>query len=353
MKLKKLIFYFACTFLSMVFCFGCIILRNGVQAGKDNINDKNKASSISTDIYETLLDEEFREPFNVLILGGDKINKNTDTIIVANINLIKPKITLLSIPRDTRVLVGSNLAKINSAYPRGKEKLAMKTVSEFLNIDIKYYVYLDTKAFREIVDLFGGVDFYVPVDIDYDDPGQDLYIHLKQGEQHLDGDKAEQFMRFRHYNRKKVNKWYDGSDLKRIEAQQSFIKEFIKQKLNIKYLSKAAKLMDTIYDNIDTNIDTDKVASSLSYCYDFDLNSIDMIILPGGAEYIDNLSYYLYNRKKTYEIIKANFASSNISLMDFLNYNNYDNKKKGVVKSYLKNNPSNGESSVDASFDID
>ncbi len=348
MKLKKLIFYFTCAFFGMLFFFGFVFLKNSVAGKKKNASNGFIASSISTDLSEPFLDDEFKEPFNVLILGGDRVNKNTDTIIVANVDLLKPKITLLSIPRDTRVLVDGKLTKINSAYPRGKEKLAIKTVSDFLNIDIKYYVYLDTKAFREIVDLFGGVEFNVPVDIDYDDPGQDLHIHLKKGQQHLDGDMAEQFMRFRHYNKNKVNKWYDGSDLKRIEAQQSFIKEFIKQKFNFKYLSKAAKCMDIIYDNIDTNIDVDKVAKSLSYCYDFDLNSIDIITLPGEAAYINKLSYYLYDRKKTYEIVKANFKTSQISLADFLNYDNYENRNR----NYLRNNPSNAESSIIASSEI-
>ena len=154
MKLKRLIFYFVCVFLCMCLYFGYVILGNNIKNNGKGSKKDSVASSITRDDSEPFVDDEFREPFNVLILGGDKINRNTDTMIVATVDLSKPKITLLSIPRDTRVLVNGRLTKINSAYPRGGEKLAMKTVSEFLNIDLRYYVYLNTEAFREIIDLF-------------------------------------------------------------------------------------------------------------------------------------------------------------------------------------------------------
>jgi len=44
------------------------------------------------------------------------------------------------------------------------------------------------------------VDYYVPVDMDYDDPLQGLSIHIKKGQHHFDGAMAEKFMRFRQYN---------------------------------------------------------------------------------------------------------------------------------------------------------
>lgn len=348
MNLRRLILCFTCVFLGVFFLFGCVILGKDIPLGRTSTKNKVESNASST-TYEPVLDDELKEPFNVLILGGDKVNKNTDTIMVANVDCKKPKITVLSIPRDTRVLVKGKLNKINSAYPLGKEKLAMKTVGDFLNIDIKYYVYMDVKAFREIVDLFDGVDYDVPVDMDYDDPYQKLHIHLKKGPQHLDGDKAEQFMRFRHYNKVKVNKYYDGSDIKRIAAQQSFIKEFIKQKLNIKYLTKASSFVDTVYANIDTNINANIVVRSMMYFNKFDVNAIDMITLPGRAAYINKISYYLYDRKQTYEIVKGSFVTNNknISLADFLNYDTYTPRKS--KKNYSENNPSNSQSNIKSS----
>ena len=57
-----------------------------------------------------------------------------------------------------------------------------------------------TEALIEMVDVIGGVWFDVPIDMVYDDPTQDLHINLKAGYQKLDGDKAEQLLRFRHSN---------------------------------------------------------------------------------------------------------------------------------------------------------
>ena len=350
MNLRKLMLCFTGVFLGIFFFFGCTIL--GMDIGiseKYDASNQDTTGKTSSTTYIPKLSRELKEPFNVLILGGDKVNKNSDTMIVANVDCKKTRVTLLSIPRDTRVLVNGKLNKINFAYPRGGEELAVKTVNDFLNIDIKYYVYLDTKAFREIIDLFGGVDFEVPVDMDYDDPVQKLHIHLKKGYQHLDGDMSEQFMRFRHYNSNKINQYYDGSDLNRITAQQNFMKAFIKQKLNIKYLSILSEVIDTVYDNIDTNVDIDTVLKNLMYFSTFDLNAIDMLTLPGEAQYIDGLSYYLYDRKETYEIIKEYFVpeDAKLSLSDFLNYNNYTTNKSN--KNFLKDNPSNSETSIESS----
>ena len=110
----------------------------------------------------------------------------------------------MSIPRDTRVLIDNKYRKINFAYPYGGIELAAGTVSELLDVNIKYYIFVDTFAFRIIVDLLGGVDIDVPVNLDYDDPTQDLHIHLKKGLQHLDGEHAEQYVRFRVLDRRSL-----------------------------------------------------------------------------------------------------------------------------------------------------
>ena len=124
-----------------------------------------------------------KEPFNILLLGGDKVNNLTDTMMLANFDPETCKVNIMSIPRDTRVFINKKERKINYAFPAGGIELAVKTVSELLDINIKYYAFVDTSAFRKIIDLLGGVDYYVPVDMDYDDPVQGLHIHLKKGQQ--------------------------------------------------------------------------------------------------------------------------------------------------------------------------
>jgi polyisoprenyl-teichoic acid--peptidoglycan teichoic acid transferase len=310
------------------------------------------------------------EPVNILVLGGDKVAKNTDTMMLVNFNPATAKLNILSIPRDTKVKVkGSNLPKINSAFPIGGANLAVDTVSSFLNVKIKYYVFIDTQAFRKIIDILGGVDINVPVDMDYDDPFQNLHVHLKKGEQHMDGALAEQFVRFRHpnnYKNKEVMQYYDGSDLKRIDAQQNFIKELIRQKANVLYLTKLNDIVDEVFTNLETNLnlsDALKLAQSLDK---LSLSNVTMFKLPGNDDDEGSAGwYYACDKAKTAEIIKENFtANGGFVNNNTSNKNTNSNEKntEGTVPKkapaapkpkpeetkidVTKDNPSNTESSI-------
>ena len=143
----------------------------------------------------------------VLVLGvsTDLDSELTDTIMVASYNPNTQKANLLSIPRDTFTGKNSKKAiasqKINSLYNinRTPEK-TLAAINELTGLDIKYYVVVKTEALIKLVDAIGGVTFNVPIDMKYDDPTQDLHINLKAGEQVLNGDKAEQLLRWRHSN---------------------------------------------------------------------------------------------------------------------------------------------------------
>ena len=110
----------------------------------------------------------------------------------------------------------------------------LKEINELTGLDIKYYIKVDTEAFKALVDAIGGVTFDVPIDMKYTDKKQGLYINLKAGVQKLDGDKAEQVVRFRHNS--------DGStypaeygieDIGRMKTQRNFLKALAKQTLKI------------------------------------------------------------------------------------------------------------------------
>ena len=105
-------FYLVLSVLLLVFLFfaGSFILTN-----MDTLVNGNGIFASVFSMFKST-----NEPVNILILGGDKVNKNTDTIMLVNYNPKTAKINLLSIPRDTKVKVkGSSLPKINSAYPAG------------------------------------------------------------------------------------------------------------------------------------------------------------------------------------------------------------------------------------------
>lgn len=196
------------------------------------------------EIVKRKIDEE--EPkntisyINVLVLGLDDDETRSDVIALINYNPIESKMKILSIARDTRVRVNGKYTKINSLIGKGGEKLVVDMVEEITGLPIDYYITLNFKGFREIVDILGGVEIDVPFDMDYDDPYQNLHIHLKKGKQVLDGKKAEEFVRYRKGNHS--GEGYEDGDLGRIKMQQLFIEEFVKQKLKLKYLLKADEI---------------------------------------------------------------------------------------------------------------
>lgn len=138
---------------------------------------------------------------NVLFLGTDsgRLEGNTDTIILVHIDPVRHLMSALWIPRDTRVSIpGRGLGKINAANPAGGPVLSMATVEKLLDVKVDYYVLADFKAAARVIDHLGGVDIDVPENMNYDDPTQNLHIHLRKGMQHLNGEQALGLARFRH-----------------------------------------------------------------------------------------------------------------------------------------------------------
>jgi len=102
-------------------------------------------------------------------------------------------------------------------------------IKEIFDIEVHDYVRFNTEGFVQIVDLFGGVDINVPYDMHYDDIYQDLHIHINKGWNHLDGKKAEGFVRYRQSNDEMGNITHSIGDYERKKNQINFIKAFIEQ----------------------------------------------------------------------------------------------------------------------------
>ena len=197
------------------------------------------------------------EPFTVLIMGvsEDISVKLTDTIMVASYNPKTQKATLLSIPRDTFVGTNKNKAtsydKINALYQtKTKEsdtspEKTLAAVNKITGLNITYYVVVSNKALVQLVDAIGGVEFDVPIDMDYDDSSQDLYIHLEKGYQKLNGEQAEWLVRFRHNNNgTSYPSSYGNNDLGRMKTQREFLKVVAKQLIQLKNITKLGTFID-------------------------------------------------------------------------------------------------------------
>ncbi|MCX7745774.1 MAG: LCP family protein [Clostridia bacterium] len=271
--------------------------------------------SYLTNVFREDLTGPFKadtKPVNILLLGGDKVNRNTDAMILLNYDPASAKLNMLSIPRDTYIHPkGSGEAKINSAYPVGGAKHAVDEVSDLLNVKIQYYIYMDTSTVVKLIDLLDGVDYYIPADMDYDDPMQDLHIHFEKGQKHLNGKEVLEFLRFRKPGamNHSVSKFYDGSDLKRVEAQQNMIKAIIEQKINLRYITKTDELLREIFQALETNLTMSEALKLSQNISEFRPDEFNMFILPGEVKFKSGSIYYNTDMEKASIMINQYFKT--------------------------------------------
>lgn len=256
--------------------------------------------------------EELAElkPINVLLLGvsEDITAKLTDTIILCTYNPQQQTASMLSIPRDT--FIGKSTAsakgsdKINSLYSKGVEK-TVAAVEKITDVEIDYYIVVNTNALIEIIDIIGAVEFDVPIDMKYDDPTQDLHIDLKAGAQLIDGKKAEQLLRFRHNNDgTSYPAEYGDNDYGRMKTQRAFITETAKQTIDIKNIFRANKIIKTVFRNIETNMEKEDLYKYIPAAATFDMENIVSEQLPGASEKCNGLWFFIHNKSQTKKVIE-------------------------------------------------
>lgn len=190
---------------------------------------------------------------NIVVFGTDKEGLRSDVVMIFSVDPEENCVNIMSIPRDTKIYIGNEAQKFNAALAIGKESLAVQKVKELTGMAIHDYVTLNFDAVETIIDALGGVDYNVPQNMNYEDPVQDLYIHLKAGEQHLDGEHALQLLRFRKYAM---------ADIKRTEVQRDFIKACFEQKFNARYIAKIPEIYGAVDKNVKTSL---TLAEAMSY----------------------------------------------------------------------------------------
>lgn len=244
-----------------------------------------------------------------LILG--KSQNLTDTIILASYDPKTQEAAMLSIPRDTFVGDSKYSAtawdKINAIYQTGPEKV-LKEVKELTGIDVKYYLMVDTEALKVLVDEIGGVTFNVPIDMDYDDNKQGLHIHLEAGEQKLDGDKAEQVVRFRHnQDGSTYPASYGIEDIGRMRTQRDFLKALAAQTLTPANLTKIPDFLDIAEKYVETNLDFNSVKDYVPYAVNFNVDNLQTDKLPGEAELTNGVWIYSVDEEEAEKVIQKLF----------------------------------------------
>ena len=256
--------------------------------------------------------EKIKNLDDLYVLCMGKSQNMTDTIMVVKYDPQKQTATMLSIPRDSFVGDNENKAtasdKINSKYSSGGAQATLNAVNDLTGMKLKYYLTVDTKALRDIVDTVGGIYFDVPIDMDYDDPTQDLAIHLKAGYQLLNGEQAEGVVRFRHNNDgSSYSASYGDNDLGRMKTQRAFIGEVINQVVRPSNITKVNQLMEIASQEIETNLNWNDAKDYVAALMKFNTSNLKSGMLPGTPQYLNNLSFYLVNKTKAKQTIAELF----------------------------------------------
>lgn len=286
----------------MFLIFGTAVFSAYIFGSKGNIAEAT--INIATDIVGK------QETIFCLFLGiSEDIKSNlTDTIILAGYNPNSQKAFMISIPRDT--YIGKNRKnansynKINSLFQNNPEQI-LKAVKDVTGINVNEYIVIKTKILRELVDSIGGVSFNVPIKMDYDDVTQNLHIHLKSGEQILDGKKAEELVRFRHNNDgTSYSIEYGDNDFGRMRTQREFLKQLANQVININNITQITDIISAIFSNIQTNIELKRIISYIPYGISFNTEDLKMVQLPGKSVQINNIWFFEENEYETNQMIQ-------------------------------------------------
>lgn len=234
----------------------------------------------------------------ILLVGTDKSSTLTDTIMLLSLNTKEKTVSLMSIPRDTRVNGPYKPPKINSVYGanQGDERIGMlmQRVGECIGFEPDGYLVVNLDSFVSLVDIMGGVKFDVPMDMNYSDPAQNLTINLQKGEQELDGMQAMGLVRFR--------SGYAAADLERVNVQRAFVSAAADQWMTPGVIFKAPQLLAWFGKNVETNLSTGNMTWIALALLRADKSAIAAQTLPGDATYIGGVSFYLLN---PYDVVAA------------------------------------------------
>ncbi len=323
--------------------FGDGLFNTAPDIGKD-INAETTTSDGRPERYTA---EKFtrsnEDRYNFLVLGKDKVAYNTDVIMIVNFDVKTGAINILQIPRDTLFRVNGRRHKANALYAvyynyankigesdpvaYGLQSFA-DTIEENLKIKIDFWALCTLDGFGEIVDAIGGVQMYVPYDMDYEDPDQDLYIHIKEGEQLLDGKTAQHFIRFRSN--------YIEADIGRVKAQKLFLSAFVKsfkEKFTITMIPDLAK---AVFQNIKTSIEYQYLGYFARKALGADLSTMTMITLPGDVIQTGSGAwYYVTKRADARAIVNLYFNVFDQQISDAI-FDPYQNLNDGMSSSVYK-----------------
>ncbi len=230
------------------------------------------------DAQRVPMDEKFEAYMNVLVLGvdkgGDFDGGHADTILLLSLDNASGKVRAISIPRGTVLTAADGVT-----WERLGEKFAevgvsgmIDAVRNLLGVSVHYYAVVDTQAIAAFVDALGGVDMYVEMRMDYDDPELGLSIHIPQGLQRMDGDVAQKYLRYRSG---------ELGDYGRVQRQQRFLKALYERLLTVDTLGRLPMLTKILQEQVDTSVEVWDTAHLAEVLKGLSKEEPETILLPG------------------------------------------------------------------------
>ncbi|WP_081972555.1 LCP family protein [Leptolyngbya sp. KIOST-1] len=279
--------------------------------------ETNRAASLG-DLWQAGFRYQVTRPVNILVMGIDDVPDaqpttdevfagRTDTLLLVRVDADAGTLNVMSIPRDTRVEIpGFGMDKINQANVLGGAELVAQTLNYNLGaIQVDRYVRINTTAFREMVDLVGGIEINVPSRMEYTDRTQGLYIDLHPGWQTLNGDQAEQFARYRQ----------DSGDIGRVQRQQMLLRALRERLTNPTVIPKLPQAIRVLQRYVDTNLTLEEMLAIANFGLEIEAEQLQMVMLPGRfstpAEFI--ASYWLPNWEASATVMQNFFNATDVA----------------------------------------
>ena len=292
-KKKKSRFW---TWLLVLLCFvGAAVA--GAMFASSSLLDKTAGDAVEDGLLTA------KDKSTIMIMGVDAREDDvgrSDTLMIAAVDPKRNQASLLSVPRDTRVKIPSHgWDKINAAYAYGSakkgilggEKLAQRTVEDFLGVNIDHYVVIDTHAFQKIIDAIGGIDIDVEKRMYYEDPWDDdggLVIDLRPGKQHMDGKTAVTYVRFRD----------EEGDIGRIRRQQKFMKACMDKITSPAIIPKLPSVIKEVLGSVKTDLSMRQLLEFAGTLKESQKNGLKTDMVPGRPLYISGISYWIPDVEK-------------------------------------------------------
>ena len=339
LKFIKIVFSILIIYFIGVMCFFVYAFINGTP-------NANEGGTFIDKVVDKVVPKA-PERTLVLVACTDEGEGRTDGIMLVDYNSINNQISVVSIPRDTKVNIPSDMweimtenypeiknddpsfKKINAIPNYGKDRgieFLQTYLEDLLDVKIDYYVHFNFEGFRYIIDSIGGIDFDVPQRMYYSDPTQDLYINLKPDMQHLDGEKAEHLLRFRSYPQ---------GDLKRVEVQQAFLNEFFKKIVSVDtIISNPETYFNTLTQYIDTNFTISDGLKYVGEIKELDVNNTQTYTLPCTPETISGISFVIVDEDELKEFAYEVFKKPTVKPEDIVYEDSFNKSIQVLNGSY-------------------